>query len=793
MKHATAILVVALLLVPAVVDAQIAPPAPGVELPQGYLDRIARDPDAFQFEKAWIGKANRAREARHRLLSRVGGPGFDARSMPLSARQEIMLAGTIQVPVIAVKYADTSADPFPTSDLQKKLFDGPNPTGTVTDLYSEMSYGNLTMTGTVYPVSPSGWVQLSEIENYYVGSQNGTGCDARTGEFVKEALVAVDGTVDFGLYDNDGPDGLPNSGDDDGYVDVLTIAHPDIGGECGGTNNMWAHRWVVGGWRAFNAVYIGCDLDQMGDPYVTNDAKNGGGVIRIWDYVMVPGKGAGNGCGDGVSEIGVYSHEFGHALGLPDLYDTDGGGQGVGVHSLMGSGNWNQPSNPPHFSAWSKAELGWVTPIEVGPDAQAFTIANVNQNPTVYQLNVVEKKWRRQSNPAGGGMAFVCGLDATEGGARNWPGAGYGNGWLETAERDFIYDGTGPVTFGYDVYYHLEKDYDFGRIKIEVDGTITQLVSYTDLGPVRMGQNIDLTSHLSGSGVASYRIILEFETDRTVSTEDGGLVPSTAGPFKLDNISVTGGGENYSCNFETDDGGWMCTTPVKEFFLVENRSRVASFDKHLHSEGLYIWHVEQNVAYSSLGNTGGTSGTTGLRPAGVTLMEADGLRNLLRGQNRGDSGDAFPGSSGNRTFHNSTNPDSRSHNLASTNVVVRSISDPGVQVSATMQGGEVSQTPTPSYTLKLFQNEPNPFDPVGVNSETVISFLLSFRASVSLNVFDVKGRLVTTLVSGVRSEGPHQVPWDGRDARGGRVASGVYFYQLRAGGQAVSQKMVLLR
>jgi M6 family metalloprotease-like protein len=793
MKHAAAILVVALLLVPAVVDAQIAPPAPGVELPQGYLDRIARDPDAFQFEKAWIGKANRAREARQRLLSRVGGPGFDARSMPLSARQDIMVAGTIQVPVIAVTYADTLADPYPTSDLQNKLFDGPNPTGTVTDLYREMSYGNLTMTGTVYPVSPSGWVQLSQIENYYVGSQNGTGCDARTGEFIKEALVAVDGTVDFGLYDNDGPDGLPNSGDDDGFVDVLTIAHPDIGGECGGTNNMWAHRWVVGGWRAFNAVYSGCDLDQMGDPWVTNDARNGGGVIRIWDYVMVPGKGAGNGCGDGVSEIGVYCHEFGHAFGLPDLYDTNGGGQGIGVHGLMGSGNWNQPSNPPHFSAWSKAELGWVTAIEVGPDAQAFTIANVNQNPTVYQLNVIEKKWRRQSNPAGGGTAFACGLDASEGSARNWPGgAGYGNGWLETAERDFAYNGTGPVTFGYDVYYHTEKDYDFGRIKIDVDGTVTLLTSYTDFG-VRTGQAVDLTPHLSGSGVASYRIILEFETDRSVSTEDGGFVPSAAGPFKLDNISVTGGGENYSCNFERDDGGWMCTTPVKEFFLVENRSTVASFDQHLYSEGLYIWHIEQNVAHSSLGNTGGTSGTTGLRPAGVTLMEADGLRNLLRGQNRGDAGDAFPGSSNNRTFHNSTNPDSRSHNLASTSVVVGSVSDPGVQMSATMQGGEASQTPTPSYTLKLFQNEPNPFDPVGVNSETVISFLLPIQTSVSLNVFDVKGRLVTTLVSGVRSEGPHQVPWDGRNARGGRVASGVYFYQLRAGGQAVSKKMVLLR
>jgi M6 family metalloprotease-like protein len=893
MKHA-AILVVALLLIPAVVDAQIVSPRPGVELPRGYLDRIARDPDAFQFQKAWIGKANRAKEARRRLLSRLGSPGFDLRSLPLSVSQEIMVAGTIQVPVIAVTYADTLADPYPTSDLQAKLFDGPNPTGTVTDLYGEMSYGNLTMTGTVYPVSPSGWLQVSQNRSYYVGSENGTGCDARTGELIMEALNAVDGTVDFALYDNDGPDGLPNSGDDDGFVDVLTIAHPDIGAECFGpaAPYMWAHRWVVGGWRAFNAVYIGCVLDQMGNAFETNDPRNGGGFIEIWDYVMVPGKGAGNGCGDGITEIGVYCHEFGHAFGLPDLYDTDGGGRGIGDHGLMGSGNWNQPINPPHFSAWSKAELGWVTPIQVGPNPQTFTIANVNENPTVYQLNVTEKKWRRQNNPAGGGMAFVCGLDATEASARNWPDfppgsdryGGYGNGWVETAERDFVYNGIGPVTFGYDVYCHTEQGYDFGRIKIEVGGTTTLLVSFTSLF-VRTGQTIDLTQHLSGSGVVSYRIIVEFETDRTVSTEDGGFDRSAEGPFKLDNVSVTGGGENYTCDFETDDGDWVCTTPVKEFFLVENRSRLARFDQHLYSEGLYIWHIEQNVAHSSLGNTGGTSGSSGLRPAGVTLMEADGFRDLLLERNRGDEGDAFPGSSNNRTFHNTTNPDSRSHNLAPTNVVVSSISDPGAQMTAILHGGagdpilraspdpvtlqadcdtitlvnvggatlniysisgcssspfsiDTSMTShsilpgestkvavclapvggdasctitvvsdglnspsriavtnasqTPSY-VTLYQSEPNPFMPGRNGAETVISFSLPNGTPVSLNIFDVKGRLVTTLVSGYGAQGTHEEPWDGRNARGKRVASGVYFYQLRAGGQAMSRKMVLLR
>ena len=104
----------------------------------------------------------------------------------------------------------------------------------------------------------------------------------------------------------------------------------------------------------------------------------------------------------------------------------------------------------------------------------------------------------------------------------------------------------------------------------------------------------------------------------------------------------------------------------------------------------------------------------------------------------------------------------------------------------------VTQGQIPSY-VTLYQSEPNPFIPGRNGTETAISFSLPNGTPVSLNIFDVKGRLVTTLVSGYRAQGPHQVPWDGKNARGRRVASGVYFYQLRAGGQAISRKMVLLR
>jgi hypothetical protein len=87
----------------------------------------------------------------------------------------------------------------------------------------------------------------------------------------------------------------------------------------------------------------------------------------------------------------------------------------------------------------------------------------------------------------------------------------------------------------------------------------------------------------------------------------------------------------------------------------------------------------------------------------------------------------------------------------------------------------------------LHQNVPNP-----VNPTTTIAFDLAQPGPVQLRVFDVAGRLVRTLVTGRRAAGPHAVTWNGLDDRGARVASGLYFYALHAGGEVVTRRMVLL-
>jgi len=90
--------------------------------------------------------------------------------------------------------------------------------------------------------------------------------------------------------------------------------------------------------------------------------------------------------------------------------------------------------------------------------------------------------------------------------------------------------------------------------------------------------------------------------------------------------------------------------------------------------------------------------------------------------------------------------------------------------------------------LRLLQNHPNPFNPM-----TTIVFTLPENMNVRLSIFDVGGTSIKTLLDGPVAGGFREVSWDGTDAHGNRVSSGIYFYRLTAGKKMISRKMVLLR
>jgi hypothetical protein len=99
------------------------------------------------------------------------------------------------------------------------------------------------------------------------------------------------------------------------------------------------------------------------------------------------------------------------------------------------------------------------------------------------------------------------------------------------------------------------------------------------------------------------------------------------------------------------------------------------------------------------------------------------------------------------------------------------------------------QTATLPQSFSLSQNFPNPF-----NSGTVIRFALPTSTPIELALYNLTGQKVATLVEGTREAGTYTVRWDGRDAQGRALASGVYLYRLRTDkGQVETRKLVLLR
>jgi immune inhibitor A len=222
------------------------------------------------------------------------------------------------------------------------------------DFYLQQSSGRFTWTGQV-----SNWVQVDGTAADFGANSRagGPGSDNLNGpvyRVVDAALKAIAANGYAGLnlgaadqidrYDCDG-DGIYN--EPDGYIDHFAVVHAGGGEEEGaGPNAIWSHRWYANSGTTTGPA--GCLLGGYQLP---------GTNLWVGDYTIEPEDGG----------VGVFAHEFGHDLGLPDLYDTVGpGDNGTGFWTLMSSGSWASDSpfsigdKPVHMGAWEKLALGWL-------------------------------------------------------------------------------------------------------------------------------------------------------------------------------------------------------------------------------------------------------------------------------------------------------------------------------------------------------------------------------------------------------------------------------------------------
>ena len=294
---------------------------------------------------------------------------------------QVGLQSTVVVRVLAVfaRFRDESDGSEAAPEFAGRLFDAEVP-GSLTHFYNEMSRGQFLLTGTALPRV---YTSRDAAASYLTNSGN----SGQFGRFVREILDAVDADTDLSLYDNDGPDGLPNSGDDDGYVDFLFVVARST-----------PTGFILG--QATGVAGLGLRED-----FVSGDRGPLGSFIRIRGDGRQEGIGGVLQQGQFLAEtVGSMAHEFGHALGLPDLFDTDINSSGTGLHPAEDSGGigywglmahgargWNDRGGPTPFCAWSLEQLGWIG-IDNGNLVDAPVLlrdaifADVNAGGKVYRL-----------------------------------------------------------------------------------------------------------------------------------------------------------------------------------------------------------------------------------------------------------------------------------------------------------------------------------------------------------------------------------------------------------------------
>jgi len=257
---------------------------------------------------------------------------------------EKAVTGTRDIFVIRVDFADRAGTQ--SYNHYVSLFFGTSQ-GQMRHYFTEVSYGSLMVAGGV----TANWVRSAHNMTWWGEDGSSTGDDQKNAfvfNLAREAIVLADPFINFAPYDKNG----------NGVIDPdelsICIIHAGNGQESTGVaTDIWSHRWYIfgDGYQSWD----GTQYVQFQDTFVDGKRISKHPTDEVGGYFIV----AEN------SPLGTVAHEFGHDIGLPDLYDTDYSSDGVGNWCLMSSGSWlGSPSgsSPSHPSAWCKAKLGWISP-----------------------------------------------------------------------------------------------------------------------------------------------------------------------------------------------------------------------------------------------------------------------------------------------------------------------------------------------------------------------------------------------------------------------------------------------
>lgn len=539
-------------------------------------------------------------------------------------------AGLIAEPDREVDNATYWETAFDKAHYEEMLFsEGGNVTGlpSMRDFYLQLSDGRYTVDGQV-----SDWVTINAPESDFGANSvdGGDGSDNLNGPVyrVVEAALNATSAVDEGInwdpavvdvwdrYDCD-LDG--NFDEADGYVDHFQLVHAGQGEEEGGGaqagDAIWSHRWYAGqegiGTEGPAGAPAGCLQGGYQVP---------GTGLWVGDYTVEPENGA----------VGVFSHEFGHDLGLPDLYDTTYVGESaVEFWSLMSGGSWASAdpdaigTQPTHMDAWSKAALGWVRDLDLG----LYDYKPNGKNDKTFKLGPAEgategrKQIVRVNLPD---YEYTETLPAApEPGDPYYYYSGQGDNVENVMEHQLGAPLAADTALTFRTWYDIEEDWDYAYVEASSDAGVTYVPLdgnlSTETNPNGQNQGHGITG-ASGDWVGgAYTVPAGTDAIRFRYWTDGAF--SLPG-FIVDSIALGDFSDDGSNVDAWELGGF---TPVTDgvmagtafhYYLVESREYLRNdvslkgaynfiegnwLEKNSYADGVLIWYRDSRWGDNNVG------------------------------------------------------------------------------------------------------------------------------------------------------------------------------------------------
>ena len=472
------------------------------------------------------------------------------------------------------------------------------------DFYLQQSSGAYTVEGQV-----SEWVPLTGTQaSYGANSREGDGSDNANGpvyRVIRDALLATQ-NVNEGInwspavvdvWDRYDCDGDGNFDEADGYVDHFQLVHAGDGEEGGGgPDAIWSHRWYANNNSTEGPT--GCKFGGYRVP---------GTNLWVGDYTIEPENGG----------VGVFAHEFGHDLGLPDLYDTAGGENGTGFWTIMSSGSWasDDPdaigTNPVHMGPWEKLVLGWLDLATASAtDRKTFDLGPA-EGASRYGDQALRVNLPNYSKTST--------LFTPEGSDPYYYYSGSGDDLDQRMTRTLSAPLAAATALTFRANYDIETDWDYAYVEATTDGT-TWLPVNGNLSTATNPNGQNFGSGITGStggawvsgtytlpaGTRAFRF--RYWTDVSV-VNPGFAVDSIAlGSLFSDNGSTPA---NWALSGFSRIANGQVTNTYFHYYLAESRSYVLNdsslcgaynflwgnwLEKQCYADGLLVWY--RNSAYA---------------------------------------------------------------------------------------------------------------------------------------------------------------------------------------------------